>query len=162
MSAGRAWIDEPRGRRRTMAWGADKMWKPGCVVTVLLGLRFVLELALFTTIGVLGARLSTAALLSWALALGMVSVTVVIWGVLLSPRRRIDLPLHVRAGLELALFGVAAFGLAWTGHLTWAWVLLVSEVIVLVALWVLGLPPGSDAANPRRGGSTPVDGDARD
>lgn len=124
------------------------LWKPDYVVIVLLGLRFVLELALFTTIGVLAARLSTVGWLRWALALGMVSVTVVIWGVLLSPRRRVDLSLPVRVGIELALFAVAAFGLAWTGHATWAWALLVSEVIVLVSLWVLGSPPGSDAPTP--------------
>ncbi len=124
------------------------VWKPECVVVVLLGLRFLLELALFATIGVLAARLSTVGWLSWALALGMVSVTVVIWGVLLSPRRRIDLSLPMRVGIELALFAAAAFGLAWTGHAIWAAALLVSEVIVLVALWALGSPPGSDAATP--------------
>lgn len=124
------------------------LWKPERMVIVLLGVRFVLELALFTTIGVLAARLSTVGWLSWALALGMVSVTVVIWGVLLSPRRRIDLSLPVRVGIELALFAMAAFGLVWIGHAPWAWTLLASEVIVLVALWVLGSPPGSDAATP--------------
>lgn len=124
------------------------LWKPGCVVVVLFGLRFVLELALFATIGMLGARLSPVGWLSWVLALGMVSVTVVTWGVLLSPRRRIDLSLPVRVGIELTLFAVAAFGLVWTGYATWAVALLASEVIVLVALWALGSPPGSDAATP--------------
>ena len=121
------------------------------MVIVLLGLRFVLELALFATIGVLAARLSAVGWLSWALGLSMVFVTVVIWGVLLSPRRRIDLSLPVRVGIELALFTVAASGLVWSGHAHWAWALLVSEVIVLVALWMLGLPPGSDASTSQRG-----------
>ncbi len=116
------------------------------MVIVLLGLRFALELALFTAIGILGSRLSTAPLLRWGLALGMVAAAVVIWGVFLSPRRRIDLPLPGRVGLELALFGLGAFGLAWSGHTAWAWILIVAEVTVLVALWLLGLPPGTDAA----------------
>ena len=134
------------GRHRAMPRQAGVLWKPEAVVTVLLGLRFVLELALFTTFGVLAARLSTVGWLSWALALGAVSVAVVVWGVLLSPRRRIDLSLPIRVGGELALFALAALGLVWVGHATWGLALVVSEVIVLVALWVLGLPPGSDAA----------------
>ncbi len=117
------------------------------MVVVLLGLRFVLELALFATIGVLGARLSTVGWLEWVLAVGMVAVTVVIWGVFLSPRRRIDPSLPVRVGIELALFAVAAFGLVWIGHAPWAWALLASEVLVLAALWALGLPPGSDTTS---------------
>jgi hypothetical protein len=129
-----------------MTWQAGMLWKPEAVVIVLLGLRFVLELALFATIGVLAARLSTVGWLSWALALGAVSVAVVVWGVLLSPRRRIDLSLPMRVGAELALFAMAALGLVWAGHATWGLALVVSEVIVLVALWALGLPPGSDAA----------------
>lgn len=118
---------------------------------VLLALRFVLELALFATIGVLAVRLSPLGWLSWALGFGLVTVTVGIWGVLLSPRRRIDLSLPVRVGIELALFAVAAIGLFSAGHSTWAGALLVSEVIVLVALWMLGLPPGTDAPTPEGG-----------
>ena len=113
---------------------------------MLLGLRFVLELALFTTFGILAARLSTASLPSWAFGLCAVVVSVVVWGVFLSPRRRIDLPLPVRAALELVLFGAASFGLAWFGQATWAGLLIASEVIVLVALWIIGVPPGTDVA----------------
>ena len=116
------------------------------MLLVLLGLRFVLELALLVAVGVVGAGLSTTAPLNWFVALGLVLVTVVIWGVLLSPRRRVDLPLPVRVALELVLFAGAALGLSWAGHTIWSWALLVGEVIVLAALWVRGLPPGSDAA----------------
>ena len=115
------------------------------MVIVLLGLRFVLELALLTTMGFLGARLSAVGWLSWALAIGLVFLTAVVWGVLLSPRRRIDLSLPVRVVIELALFAVAGFGLVWTGHTTWAWTLVTSEALVLVALWLSGLPPGSES-----------------
>lgn len=112
---------------------------------VLLALRFVLELALFATIGMLAVRLSPTGWLSWVLGLGLVTVTVGIWGLLLSPRRRIDLSLPLRVGIELALFAGAAIGLLLAGHPAWAGALVVSEVIVLMALWMLGLPPGTDA-----------------
>lgn len=115
---------------------------------VLLALRFVLELALVATIGVLAVRVSPVAWISWLLGLGLVTVTVGIWGMLLSPRRRIDLSLPVPVAIELALFAAAAIGLIWAGHPAWAGALLVSEGIVLVALWMLGLPPGSDAPIP--------------
>jgi hypothetical protein len=119
------------------------------VFNVLLGLRFALELALFAVVWWLGAGLSTSAPLSWVLAIGGAGAVVAVWGVLLSPRRRVDLPLPARAGIELVLFTAAALGLAASGHLVWAAVLLGSEVVVVVALWALGFPPGADAAAPR-------------
>jgi hypothetical protein len=121
------------------------------VVIVLLGLRFALELALFTTLGFLGARLSTTAPVAWALGAGVTAATIAVWATLLSPRRRIDLPLPVRAGFELILFATAAVGLAASGHPVGAVVLIGSEVVVVVALWMLGLPPGSDVAATRAG-----------
>jgi hypothetical protein len=115
------------------------------VTVVLLGLRFILELALFAVIGVLGFRLSATPLLGWALATGLVVLTVVVWGLFLSPRRRIGLRLPVRVSLELALYAVAALGLAGSGYAPWGWALIGSEAVVIVALWLRGLPPGADA-----------------
>ena len=115
------------------------------MLVILLGLRFVLELALVASVGLVGARLTTAPVLGWVLAAGLVAVAVAIWGVFIAPRRRIDLSLAVRVIIELTLFASAAWGLAWIGQPTLGLALLVAEVTVVGALWVLGHPPGSDA-----------------
>lgn len=98
-----------------------------------------------------GYGLAENAALGWFLAFGLAGLTILIWGVLLSPRRRIDLPLGVRVVIELALFALAFSGLVRSGHAPWGWTLLVTEVVVLSWLWIAGLPPGSDPA--ARGGS---------
>lgn len=83
--------------------------------------------------------------MGWMLAIGLVVVVAVGWGLLLSPRRRVDLPLAVRVAIEVVLFAAAAVGLAWAGYAVWGWALLIGEVVVLVWLWAVGMPPGSDA-----------------
>lgn len=114
------------------------------MVAVLLGLRFALELALIVAFAVVGARLGGGGIQGWLLATGLIIVAVGIWGTLLSPKRRLDLPLPVRVLLELALFAGAAWGLIGSGYAVWGWALIAIEVVVLAALWSRGLPPGTD------------------
>ena len=121
------------------------------MLDVLLALRFALELALFAVLGSLGAGLPPSAPAAWALGIGCAATAVAVWGVLLSPRRRVDLPLPARLAIELALFGAASAGLAASGRPVWAVVLLGFEVVVVGALWGLGFPPGHDAAVPASG-----------
>ncbi|MFN8149392.1 MAG: DUF2568 domain-containing protein [Candidatus Nanopelagicales bacterium] len=118
--------------------------RTGGLTWVLLALRFLIELALFVTPVVVAVRELGGAL---GVVVGVVvaAVVVVLWGVLLSPKRRIDAPLGVRVVVELLLFVAAAAALAVTGLLTLGVVLLVLEVVVVAWLWALGLPPGTDA-----------------
>ena len=67
-----------------------------------------------------------------------------VWGLVLSPRRRVGAALGVRVAIEAALFLAAAAGLALTGLTAYAVALLVVEVVVVAWLWALGLPPGTD------------------
>ncbi len=110
----------------------------------LLAVRFLLELALFVTPVVVALRELGGA--RGVVVGGVVAaVVVLLWGVLLSPRRRYDAPLALRVVVELLLFVAAAWGLAATGLLPVGVGLLVLEVVVLAWLWALGLPPGTDA-----------------
>lgn len=108
-----------------------------------LTLRFVVELVLFVSPLVIGVRVlgSPVGLL---VGVAAAAVLVVVWALLLSPRRRIDAPLGVRVVLELVLVVAAAVGLAWTGLVGFAVGFVVAEVVALGWLWARGMPPGTD------------------
>ena len=112
-----------------------KRLAPG--VIVLLGLRFLLELALWSSFTVAAVRLVGGAG-GWVLGLLATAAATVVWGVLLSPRRRIALPVLARVAIELVLFAAAGALLAASGLTTAAVVLVVAE------LGVLGLLQGPD------------------
>lgn len=118
-------------------------------VVVLLGFRFLVELALFGSVAYVASRLVDATVGRVLLGAVALAAVTTVWGVLLSPRRRVDLPLISRVVIELALVGLAAVGLAMVGHLSLAVALLVAEIVVLVWLALLGFPPGADAAAAR-------------
>lgn len=112
----------------------------------LLAVRFVWEIALLVAWAIFAGRLVDASVLSLVLA-GVVALGLaILWGAVLSPRRRINLPLSVRTLIELALFVGAALGLVVTGSVVAGVVLAVGEVVTVAWLWALGLPPGADAA----------------
>jgi len=81
-----------------------------------LGLRFGLELCLLAAVGWWGFSLGGALAVKVLAALVLVVGVAAVWGVFLSPRRSVKLPDAARLALELALFGLAAAGLAATGH----------------------------------------------
>jgi hypothetical protein len=126
------------------------------VVAVLLGLRFALELALIAALAVVGVHVGGGTVQGWLLAAGLTVVVIGVWGILLSPKRRVDLPLGVRVLLELALFAGAAWGLIEVGYAAWGWALIAAEVVVVAALWSKGLPPGTDLGDRSARGSTHV------
>ncbi len=100
---------------------------------LLAALRFAFELALLTAYTVIGAGLVVGPV-RWLLAAVLPAVVATLWGVFLSPKRSVALPLAARIVAELVLFAVAAWGLARLGHPLWATVLVVGEVLVLGAL----------------------------
>jgi hypothetical protein len=114
---------------------------------VLLALRFGLEMALLGTLGWLGFRTVDNAFGGLLVAATAVLLTATIWGLLLSPRRRFDLPLGSRVAIELVLFGAAAAGLATAGRPVWGVGLFVLELLVLAGLASLGYPPGSNVGD---------------
>jgi hypothetical protein len=116
------------------------------MTAVLLGLRFLVELCLFAAMAVVGWGAVANHLVGAVAGVVLALVVATVWGVLLSPKRRIDLPLFVRVVVELVLFATAAVGLAAQGHPSWGIALMVAEVAVLVALALRGFPPGRDAA----------------
>ncbi len=77
-----------------------------------------------------------------AIGVLVAAVVAVVWGLLLSPRRRVDAPLAVRVAVELVLITGAAAGLFLAGLHGWAVALIAGELITLVSLSLLG-PPGA-------------------
>jgi len=115
----------------------------GALAWTLLALRFLVELALFVAPVVVAVRM-IGGVIGVLVGIAVAVVVIALWGVLLSPRRRVDAPLAVRVGLEGALVIVVALALSATGLGVEALVLVVLEVVVVMWLWSMGLPPGTD------------------
>ncbi len=120
------------------------------MAATLLALRFVLELCLLIAAAVIGAASSDRTVVSIGLAAGLVAIVALLWGTLLAPRRRIDLPLPTRVVIELALFVAAGIGLAASGYRTAGLALVGTELLLLPALAALGHPPGAHPGPPSR------------
>ena len=88
--------------------------RPGPFVLVLITVRFLLELALWSSFTVSLVRLIDGPL-GWVFGLLLSAVVIALWAVLLSPRRLIRLPVAVRVTIELILFAAAAALLAAAG-----------------------------------------------
>jgi hypothetical protein len=112
------------------------------VGAVLLALRFVLELCLLGSMAVIGLAAFDNPAAGILAAAALVTVVGALWGVLLSPRRPVDMPLPLRVVIEIVLFATAGFGLAASGHPSAGVVLLAAELVLLPALAALGHPPG--------------------
>jgi hypothetical protein len=102
-------------------------------VLVLISLRFVLELALWSSFTVACVRL-LGGWAGWAVGLACSAVVVALWGLLLSPRRRIAAPVGVRVVVELALFVGAGLLLAASGLPVLGAALVLVEIVVLALL----------------------------
>jgi hypothetical protein len=97
---------------------------------LLLALRFLLELALLAAVVVGVVRLVDGAA-GWIIGILAALLVAAIWGIFLSPRRRVQSPVGVRVTAELVLFLVAAALLAASGLVPLAVALVVAEVVVL-------------------------------
>ncbi len=99
-------------------------------VYVLITVRFLLELALMAAVVVAPVRLLGGAL-GWLVGLLLLGAVTAVWGILLSPRRRVRLPLVARVTVELALFVTASGLLAASGLVGLGAALLVLELVDL-------------------------------
>ena len=102
--------------------------------------RFVLELCLWGTLGYWGGGAGGTPIVKLLLALVIVAVVVIGWGVFLSPRRPVELGGAARLALELVLFAFAVVALAATGHPALGAALAVVYVInkALILAWNQG------------------------
>jgi O-antigen/teichoic acid export membrane protein len=124
------------------------------MVAVLLALRFVLELCLVGAAAVIGAAASDQLLVQLLAVVALVGAVAILWGALLAPRRKVDLPLAARVIIELALFLAAGIGLAATGHRSAGLALVTTELLLLTTLVALGYPPGG-RRNPQNASRPP-------
>ncbi|MCA0330281.1 MAG: DUF2568 domain-containing protein [Actinobacteria bacterium] len=110
---------------------------------LLLALRFLLELALLAAI-VVGVVRLVDGFAGWVIGVLAALLVALVWGIFLSPRRRVQSPVAVRVGAELVLFVVAAWLLAASGLLALGVVLVVAELVVV------GLLGGPDRHAPQQ------------
>ncbi len=141
--SGRDGSRHPLARRAGVRTAGTREWQPCPVAGILLALRFVLELCLLGSAGVVGLAVTDSTAVGVLVAIGLVAAVATLWGALLAPRRRIDLPLAARVVLELALFLAVGLGLAWAGHRTAGLALVAAELVLLPLLAALGHPPGT-------------------
>ena len=116
---------------------ADDVRRPGAAIYALITLRFLLELALWSSFTVSLVRLVDGPL-GWVLGLILTTVTTTLWAVLLSPRRPVRLPVAARVAIELGLFVAATVLLVASG------LVVAGTVLLLVELVDLGLLQGPD------------------
>ena len=113
---------------------------------VLLTLRFLLELALLAAWAVVGWNLADPTWLQVTLAVLLPLASATVWGLYLSPKARLSLPLSVRVVMELALFAAASAGLWVVGFPALGIALFIAEALVLGGLMAVGQRPGQDAS----------------
>jgi hypothetical protein len=93
-----------------------------------LAVKFLLELAALAALAYWGARTGHGV---WAVILAIAAplAAVIVWALFCAPRARRRLPLPTRAPLELAVFGLAAGGLAAAGSVLLA---IIFGIVVLL------------------------------
>jgi len=116
---------------------ADDVRRPGAAIYALITVRFLLELALWSSFTVSLVRLVDGPL-GWVLGLLLTAVVTTLWAVLLSPRRPVRLPVAARVAIELGLFVAATVLLVASG------LVVAGAVLLLVELVDLGLLQGPD------------------
>jgi hypothetical protein len=104
-----------------------------------LTLRFVLELCMLAAFGYWGFNAGSDALSSALLGIGAPLVAATVWGLLLSPRAPISLPLLAHLALQVVIFGLAALALAASGQPTLAIVFAAVVAGHLVLKYGLGI-----------------------
>lgn len=104
--------------------------REGGWVGVLLGVRFLVELALVAGLAWIGVDLGPGVALSVVLAVVFVVAIGVFWGLLMAPRARRRIKYPARLMVEIVLFAGTAAGLIAYGHVVPA---TVGGVIAIVA-----------------------------
>jgi hypothetical protein len=100
-------------------------------------LRFLLELCVLAALAYWGATVSLRLPARIAIAVGLPLVVAVIWGLLVSPRARIDLGPQLRLVIELVIFAGGVVALLARERLLLAILLAVLYVgnKILMAVW---------------------------
>ncbi|PJN56345.1 hypothetical protein PAEVO_30680 [Paenibacillus sp. GM2FR] len=100
-----------------------------------LALRFILELILLFSIGYWGFHYGSGLMAQVALGIGLPLLAAVIWGMTISPKARIKLPLAVVLLIEFLIFTTAVACQVSSGFITFAivfaFVALVNRLIVI-------------------------------
>lgn len=81
-----------------------------------LGLRFLLELLALAALGFWGWRIADGPAARALFAVAFPLAAAVVWGAFVAPQASFAAPEGVKLLLQVAIFGLAAFGLARTGH----------------------------------------------
>ncbi len=85
-----------------------------------LALRFILELILLFSIGYWGFHFGSGLVAQVALGIGLPLLTAVIWGMTISPKAKVKLPLAVVLLIEFLIFATAVACLIDSGFITFA------------------------------------------
>lgn len=132
------------------------------MLAVVLTVRFLMELALLAVLGWWGVT-QASGLAGIALAVVVVVAAAAIWGLVVAPRARLDVPPAVRVATELVLVLLGAGALVDLGHGPWGALLIVIDVAGVIALGVIGARAGVgwspydvQRGMQQRGGAPPV------
>ncbi len=83
-------------------------------------IRFLLELCLLAIFGFWGLTGAGSFLSRLVIGVGSLALVALTWGLLIAPKASRRLPDPWRSLLELVIFGLAAFALAWRGQVVLA------------------------------------------
>lgn len=100
-----------------------------------LALRFTPELGALVALSFWGAHVGDSRVAAITLAILAPLLAAVAWGLFVSPKAQIRAPKLMRLGVELAVFLLAAGGLAAVGEMRWA--IAFSAAVVVHELWRL-------------------------
>ncbi|CAM3491265.1 YrdB family protein [Paenibacillus lupini] len=107
---------------------------------ILLTVFFLLELAAITVFGFWGYQINAALAVKIILAVGAPLVTIILWGMFLSPKASVPIFSYpVRTALKLFVFIVASAALWVVGQFTLAIIFLLLSLIVIASVFLLNL-----------------------
>ncbi|WP_267640229.1 YrdB family protein [Haloarchaeobius amylolyticus] len=115
---------------------ADRLGGLGLLVV---GTRFLLELAALAALGYWGFRTGDSTLASYGLGLGAPAVAALVWGTFVAPKARLRLRGTARLAVEAAVFASAAVALVLAGEPTLAAIFAVVATVDRAAVAALGL-----------------------
>lgn len=102
-----------------------------------LGLSFLLELCALAALGYWGYRAGSGAAAKVSLAVGIPLATATLWGIFVAPRAAVPVPGALNLAIKALVFGLAAAGLATTGHRALAGVFAATVIVnaILARAW---------------------------
>jgi hypothetical protein len=106
--------------------------------SLILLIRFLLELAMLAALGYWGFKTGDSAVMQWLLGLGTPALAAVLWGLYIAPKATHKVPKAVWIGLQVVLFGAAAGALAAVAPQSLAVVFAVAVVVDGAAVLAIG------------------------